>query len=60
MTPIAHLFQKSIVRTLSLGLLNTLIIATPLVAAEKPAHHADAHEATPSASLVQLVRDECC
>ncbi len=57
MTPISQLFQKSIVRTLSMVLLNSLIIATPLVAAEKPAHHADAHEASSSATLVELVRE---
>jgi hypothetical protein len=57
--PISQFLQKSILRTLSLGLLSSLIIATPLLA-QKPAHHAAAHQdssATSSATLVQLVRE---
>lgn len=53
--PISQLIQKSTLRVLTLGLLSSLIIATPLFAAEKPAHHT-AHEAPASATLVQAVR----
>jgi hypothetical protein len=56
-TPISQLIQKSMLRTLSLGLLNSLILATPLLAAEKSSHHAAAHPASSSAALVQLVRE---
>lgn len=63
--PLPQLVQKSILRnmsrnmlrTLSLGLLSCLIIATPLLAAEKPTHKAAAHEASASAALVQAVRN---
>ena len=48
--------QKSMLQTLSLGLLGSLIFATPLLAAEKPSHHAAA-QASSSATLVQLVRE---
>jgi len=62
--PISQLVRKSILRnmlrnmlrTLSLGLLGSLIMATPLLAAEKPAHPA-AHDAPASAALVQAVRN---
>jgi hypothetical protein len=40
-----------------LGLLNSLIIAFPLLAAEKPSNHAGGHQASSSAKLVQLVRE---
>ncbi|MGA7219919.1 MAG: hypothetical protein WBX38_16505 [Candidatus Sulfotelmatobacter sp.] len=48
--------QKSMLQTLSLGLLGSLIFATPLLAAEKPSHHAAA-QASSSTTLVQLVRE---
>jgi hypothetical protein len=62
--PVSQLIQKSVLRnllrnvlrTLSLGLLGSLIVATPLLAAEKPAHPA-AHDAPASAALVQAVRN---
>jgi hypothetical protein len=54
-TSISHVTQKALLRTLSFVLLNSLIITTPLFAAEKPATHAHA-EATSSATLVQAVR----
>jgi hypothetical protein len=56
-SPISQLLQKSILRTLNLILLNSLIIATPLLA-QKPSHnaHQDASAST-SATLVQLVRE---
>jgi energy-converting hydrogenase Eha subunit A len=54
--PISQLIQKSMLRALTLGLLSSLIIATPLLAAEKPAHHA-AHDAPAPATLVQAVRN---
>src|SRR5271154_3340573 len=57
-TPISQLIQKSILRTLSLGLLlNSLIIATPLLAAEEASNHAGGHQVSSSAKLVQLVRE---
>jgi hypothetical protein len=56
-TPISQLIRKSILRTLSLGLLNSLIIATPLLAAQEPSNHAGGHQASSSAKLVQLVRE---
>src|ERR1700690_3408121 len=56
-TPTSRLIQKSILRTLSLGLLlNSLIIATPLLVAEEPSNHAG-HQASSAAKLVQLVRE---
>ena len=62
--PVSQIIQKSVLRnllrnvprTLSLGLLGSLIVATPLLAAEKPAHPA-AHDAPASAALVQAVRN---
>jgi len=62
--PVSQIIQKSVLRnllrnvprTLSLGLLGSLIVATPLLAAEKPAHPA-AHDASASAALVQAVRN---
>jgi hypothetical protein len=54
-TPISRIIQKSIVRTLALGLLNSLIIATPLLA-EEHSNHADGQASSP-AKLVQLVRE---
>jgi hypothetical protein len=61
-TPISQLIQKSIVRTLSLGLLlNSLIIitvtATPLLAADEASNHASGHQASSAAKLVQEVRE---
>jgi hypothetical protein len=56
MTPISQLIQKSILRTLTLASLSSLILATPMLAAEKPAHHMAAHEASAPATLVQLVK----
>jgi hypothetical protein len=57
---ISQLTQKSmlrnLLRTLTLALLSSLIMATPLLAAEKPSQHAAAHEAS-SPGLVQLVRE---
>ena len=55
--PISQLIQKSISRTLSLALFSSLIVATPLLAAEKPAHHMAAHEAPAPATLVEAVRN---
>jgi hypothetical protein len=59
-TQISQLIQKSMLqnlrRTLTLTLLGSLIMATPLFAAEKPSQHAAAHE-TSSPNLVQLVRE---
>ncbi|MFZ0955247.1 MAG: hypothetical protein WAN60_02825 [Candidatus Sulfotelmatobacter sp.] len=63
MTPITQLTRNSksgnLLRTLSLALLSTLIVttATPLLAAEKPAHHAAAQPDTSSTTLVQQVRE---
>jgi hypothetical protein len=44
-------------RTLNLALLSTLIVATPLLAAEKPSHHPDTQPESSSAKLVQEVRE---
>ena len=49
--------HKSMLRTLTLALLSSLIMATPLLAAEKPSQHAAAHQAPSDAGLVQLVRE---
>jgi hypothetical protein len=58
---ISQLTQKSmlrnLLRTLTLALLGSLIMATPLLAAEKPSQHAAAHQASAPAGLVQLVRE---
>jgi hypothetical protein len=58
--PISQLIQKSMSRNMSriltLGLLSSLILATPLFAAEKPTHHA-AHDAPAPATLVTAVRN---
>lgn len=51
-TPIS----RPIFRTTSLALLSSLMIATPLLVAQKAAHNATAH-ADSSATLVQLVRE---
>jgi hypothetical protein len=57
--PISQLIEKSLLRNLfgavTLALLSGSMIATPLLAADKPAHHA-AHETPGSATLVQAVR----
>jgi len=55
MTPISHLLQKSILRTLSPALLG-LVLATPLLVAQK-AHNPTAHPDSSSAKLVQQVRE---
>jgi hypothetical protein len=56
-TPISQLIRKSILRPLGLGLLlNSLMIAAPLLAAEQPSNHAGGHQTSSSAKLVQLVR----
>ena len=54
--PISQLILKSTIRTLSLALLSSLIIATPLLASEKASDHAAAHQASSQGSLVKLVR----
>jgi hypothetical protein len=58
--PISQLIQKSMSRNMSrmltLGLLSSLILATPLFAAEKPVHHAS-HDAPAPATLVTAVRN---
>jgi len=66
-TPVSQLIQRSLLQrsfiersmllTLSLGLLLSLIMATPLQAAEKPSNHAAVHQASSPASLVKLVRE---
>ena len=57
-TPTSQLIQKSILRTLSLGLLlNSLIIASPLLVAEEASSHAGGHQASSAAKLVQHVRE---
>jgi len=55
MTPISHLLQESILRTLSPALLG-LVLATPLLVAQK-AHNPAAHPDSSSAKLVQQVRE---
>ena len=54
--PTSQLLQKSMSRILTLGLLSSLILATPLFAADKPAHHT-AHDAPAPATLVTAVRN---
>jgi hypothetical protein len=58
--PISRMMSRTIsrimLRTLSLTLLSSSIIATPLLAAEKPAHHAAVQPDSSPAALVQLVR----
>jgi len=59
-TPISQLIQKlllrNFLRALTWALLSSLTIVTPLLAAQKPSHHPDAHQASAPATLVQLVR----
>lgn len=55
--PTSTLIRKSITRTLSLALLHSMIVAAPLLAADKTNHHMAAHEQSASATLVQAVRD---
>src|SRR5271168_353277 len=56
MTPISQLLQKSILRTLSLALLNSsLFVAAPLIA--QNASHAAAHRDASRATLVKNVRE---
>jgi hypothetical protein len=54
--PISQPFQKRILRTLSLGLLN-MLIAAPLLVAQKPAHNEADHQDSSSSQLVQQVRE---
>jgi hypothetical protein len=54
-TRITSLTRPSTTSILCLTLLTSLIIATPLLAAEKPAHHAD-HQPSTLATLVEQVR----
>jgi hypothetical protein len=66
-TPISHLLRNSILRTsilrtlilrtTSLALLCSLMMATPLLVAQKAAHNATAHPDSSSATLLQLVRE---
>ncbi len=56
-TPVSQLLQKTILRTLSLGLLNSIIMAAPLLAAQESSNHASSHQAASSTRLVQLVRE---
>jgi hypothetical protein len=64
-TPISKLTRKmmlrttsgTMLRTLNLALLSTLIVATPLLAAEKPSHHPDTQPESYSPALVQEVRE---
>jgi hypothetical protein len=55
-TPISQLLQKSILRTLSLTLLS-LILATPLLIAQKTSPNAAAQKDSSSATLVRQVRE---
>jgi hypothetical protein len=56
MTTVSQFIQKSMLRTLTLALLSSLMIATPLLTAQKASSHAAAHQ--PSfAPLVNLVRE---
>ncbi len=55
-TQISTLIRKSIARTF-LALLPSMLVAAPLIAADKTAHHMAAHEQPGSATLVQAVRD---
>jgi hypothetical protein len=55
--PISQPLQKSILRTLSLTLLSSVIMSTPLLVAQKPAHTMENHQATAPADLVRLVRE---
>ncbi len=54
-SPTSQLMQKLMLRSLSLVLLNSIMIATPMLAAEKPSHHMA--QAASSATLVQQVRE---
>ena len=56
-TPLFQLIQRSRLAILSLALLLSLTIATPLLAAEKPSNHAAGHQDSSQASLVKLVRE---
>ncbi len=56
-TPISKLIHKSITRTLSLVLLQSLIVAAPVLAADKNAHPMSTHEPATSATLVLAVRE---
>jgi hypothetical protein len=55
-TTVSQFIQKSMLRTLTLASLSGLMIATPLLAAEKPSSHAAAHQLS-LAPLVNLVRE---
>jgi hypothetical protein len=57
-TPLSTLIRKSTTGTLSLALLFSIVAATPLIAADKTSQrHLATHEQTPSATLVQSVRE---
>src|SRR5450432_198997 len=56
-SPISQPIQKLILRTLSLSLLSSLIIATPLLVAQKSAHDAATHGAPAPPELVKKVRE---
>jgi hypothetical protein len=55
--PTSTPIRKFITRTLSLALLHSMIVAAPLLAADKTNHHMAAHEQTASSTLVQAVRN---
>jgi hypothetical protein len=55
-TSISQLISKSILRTISLSLLSSVAITTPLLAVDKT-QHATAHSEASPAALVQAVRD---
>jgi hypothetical protein len=55
--PVSQLIPRSMLPTLSLALLLSLIMAMPLLAAEKPSNHAAVHPDSSQASLVKLVRE---
>ena len=56
-TRITSLIRTSTTSIVRLALLSSLIIATPLLAVDKPSHHAAAHQASSPDGLVQLVRE---
>ncbi len=57
MTPLSTITRKSITRMLSLALLHSLIVAAPLLAADKHAHSMSAHESDSPDTLVKAVRE---
>jgi hypothetical protein len=56
-TRITSLIRTSTASILHLALLSSLIVATPLLAAEKPSNHAADHQGSSQGRLVQLVRE---